>query len=59
MATPPISNPGCGPAKATAYGVCGIIVGWLIRCGLAQLHEKFTFHDEKVHAADADKQLGE
>ena len=37
VATPAISNPGCGPAEAGAYGVGGIIVGWLIGCGVARL----------------------
>ena len=53
VATPAISNPGCGPAEAGAYGVVGIIVGWLIGCGVARLDEHFTFRrDERVSAGD-------
>ena len=59
VATPVISNPGCGPTEAGGYGVVGIIVGWLIGCGLARLDEHFTFHDEGAPAAHADKLLDE
>ena len=59
VATPVISNPGCGPAEAVTHGVVGIIVGWLIGCGLVRLDEHFTVHDEKAPTSSADEPLNE
>ena len=60
VATPVISNPGCGPAEAGVRGVVGIIVGWLIGCGLVRLDEHFRMAEsETTPSTPADKQLDE
>lgn len=47
IGTPLISNPGYGPAEAMWHGVVGIMIGWLIGCGVVRLDERFAMHDDK------------